>query len=84
MLKLSENREVVKVVEDQYGTPTSAEEVTKVIDLLIELIMLLVKVVAVGMNLPRKYLNYVGRKHRLYLLQHKNMGQKQRGRYILY
>ena len=35
MLKLAETREVVKVVKDQYGTPTSAEEVVKVIDLLI-------------------------------------------------
>lgn len=35
MLKLAETREIIKVVKDQYGTPTSAEEVVKVIDLLI-------------------------------------------------
>ena len=34
MLKLAQTRESVKVVEDQYGTPTSVEEVVKVIDLL--------------------------------------------------
>ena len=34
MLKLAQSRESVKVVEDQYGTPTSVEEVVKVIDLL--------------------------------------------------
>lgn len=35
MLKLTDNHKQVKVVMDQYGTPTSAEEVVKVIDLLI-------------------------------------------------
>lgn len=34
MLKLSETNESVRVVNDQYGAPTSAEEVVKVIDLL--------------------------------------------------
>lgn len=35
MLKLSETHEKVRVVKDQYGTPTSAEEVVKVIDFLL-------------------------------------------------
>ena len=34
MLELSEKNESVRVVDDQFGAPTSAEEVTKVIDLL--------------------------------------------------
>lgn len=34
MLKLSETNDSVRVVNDQYGAPTSAEEVVKVIDLL--------------------------------------------------
>lgn len=34
MLKLSETNDSVRVVNDQYGGPTSAEEVVKVIDLL--------------------------------------------------
>lgn len=34
MLKLSESHEEVRVVNDQFGGPTSAEEVVKVIDLL--------------------------------------------------
>lgn len=35
MLRLSETHEVITVVCDQYGTPTSAEELTKAIDSLI-------------------------------------------------
>lgn len=36
MLKLAENHKEVRVVADQFGTPTSAEEVAKVIGLLCE------------------------------------------------
>ncbi len=36
MLHLSESRDCVRVVNDQFGTPTSAEELVKVIDLLIQ------------------------------------------------
>lgn len=35
MLRLSEKRDCVRVVNDQFGTPTSTEELVKVIDLLI-------------------------------------------------
>lgn len=36
MLQLSESRDCVRVVSDQFGTPTSAEELVKVINLLIQ------------------------------------------------
>ena len=64
-VKLSETNGSVRVVNDQYGGPTSAEEVVKVIDLLchsenMARIMQPVKASAAGQSLQKRYLNCVG------------------------
>ena len=64
MLELSEKNNSINVVCDQVGSPTSATEVAKVIELLLSsnkygIYMQLVKDIVHGQILQKKFLNYV-------------------------
>lgn len=81
MLRLSETNQEVKVVNDQFGNPTSAKELARLIHFLepgkiTEPFMPPVKDSAAGRILQRRYLNWQGNPQRSSPFPQKNITQK--------